>query len=363
MNSRKRKAPFSLLKQTSKKAKKEHQCMLQFWSKPNSFRFKDIGSWLQSKWYKGMMYIHNEKNVEKIYLVYDLETTGKDPTSAKVVQFAVFAFSLEPFRVHYHFQSLVHQNYIPTDAAKIHGISAAQVRKAPFWNKVLLKWKEIHSLFVKQYPRAKFILMGYNNFGYDDIILVKQYEEIDSLMVSMNIRLFTDVYANGSKKAKDNLIKLGIPTSDRKLGTLFQSTFIHKRVYPKFKTDYTLPHIFPLSFWEYLGSVISQACPMYEGKKHEVDVPRFLRDNPHDAMVDILMTTLLHILWFSPDPFCMKRLSKSMNVISFNEWKKVIELKLTLYYVDMLDFPQGELVPMDEKEIDTYDNLINQIVI
>jgi DNA polymerase III epsilon subunit-like protein len=101
---------------------------------------------------------------EREWTVYDLETTGVDPETCHVVQVA--AVKMLAGQVVERRSMLVNPGVpIPQEASAIHGITDERVRDAEPEAAVLPR-------FCK-YLAAADVLVGYNNHGYDDLVLAK----------------------------------------------------------------------------------------------------------------------------------------------------------------------------------------------
>ncbi len=101
------------------------------------------------------------KLTESMFLVLDTETTGPDPDRDHVIQLGGAMFVGRELRGRY--TSLIRSDWVPLDAYKVHGISIADVEKAPELTSVWPKFRH-------QATHAQ-VFVSYNGRGFDWPIL------------------------------------------------------------------------------------------------------------------------------------------------------------------------------------------------
>lgn len=107
-----------------------------------------------------------------IIIAHDFETTGLDPDTCGVVQFAVGVIEIadsDPSDISLleNHVELVHPGTaITEETTKIHGITDTDVAGLPNWKESLRK---VYAGIMERYPNIQ-VVMGYNNRNYDDPI-------------------------------------------------------------------------------------------------------------------------------------------------------------------------------------------------
>ena len=129
----------------------------------------------------------NENSMFKDYVVFDLETTGKNPDTCGIVEIA--AIRVENGEIVETFQSLVNPGMpIEKEAQKVHHISQADIEQSP-------KTKDIWADFIKFIGQD--LLIAHNGYGFDFKIIDQVSKELgyprftniryDSLILARNL--------------------------------------------------------------------------------------------------------------------------------------------------------------------------------
>lgn len=304
-----------------------------------------------------------------IFLVYDLETTGTDPLSARVVQVAAMAFSIHPFRIHYYFQQLVFQKSVPAASTNIHGIREIDVRNSHKLDKIMENWKTIQNCLLQYFrtidskKSTKFVLCGYNNFRYDDIVLWKQYENLISFLDESQITFFADVFASGSRQCAKFLTEtLELKVENKKLTSLFRTYFKFNNN-GNFHSYFEFSHIFPEHTWMYIRTIMQFQFPSLNNTQNTEPLIDFLLEQAHEALVDIYMTMLLMITAFFPDNMCMQGIGLPLKISSFTQWETMLKEKTKSHKTEFSSFPKSSYIfEIAETEVIELNNCISSIV-
>ncbi|MCB9057803.1 MAG: UvrD-helicase domain-containing protein [Calditrichae bacterium] len=125
--------------------------------------FSTLLRWCQS-------YIAGEETIFNSYVVFDLETTGRDPESCKIVEIA--AVKVRDKKIVDQFQTLVNpEEEIDADAQSVHHISNEDVKSAPVLSEIWPKFKE----FI-----GNDLLIAHNGYSFDFRIIDRFARQFDS---------------------------------------------------------------------------------------------------------------------------------------------------------------------------------------
>ncbi|KAA3613591.1 MAG: hypothetical protein D8M58_17055 [Calditrichaeota bacterium] len=118
------------------------------------------------------------------YVVFDLETTGRNPNKCGVVEIA--AVKVKNSEIVENYQTLVNPEMaIDPEAAKVHNISDADVAKAPTMENV---WKEFKDFIGDD------ILIAHNGYAFDFRIIDRFAKKIDGTKIN-NVRYDSLIFA------------------------------------------------------------------------------------------------------------------------------------------------------------------------
>ena len=113
-------------------------------------------------------------------IIYDLETTGLDIKTARIVEIAMYDVNNNKM-----FHSLINPRcQIPKEAEKIHNISMNMIKNEPTFNKIINT--------INNVCKGKIILVSYNGKSYDNVILKNEYLR-NNKKLSSKI-LYLDIY-------------------------------------------------------------------------------------------------------------------------------------------------------------------------